>query len=182
MIGSTVVASGPRRCSRARTAVTMTAGQRSGSRRRHRTSSRRPMVSTDGLTRSNGSVSHAGKKATSPAGRNCSRSSASWPAIVPVGVTTTSGRRLERSASAAIEIGRATSTTASRAAGSPRARVSAGSSRSSGGSAARRTGPSRVPTASGARGRRCAIWARTSHRPSGRDVLGFENLRARMNA
>ncbi len=94
MIGSTVVASGPRRCSTARTAVTMTAGQRSGSRRRHRTSSRRPMVSTDGLTRSNGSVSQAGKNATSPAGRNCSRSSASWPAIVPVGVTTTSGRRL----------------------------------------------------------------------------------------
>ena len=139
------VAPGPRRCSRARTPVTTTAGQRSGSRRRHSTSRRRPIVSTDGLTRSNGSVSQAGNKATSPAGRNCSRSSASWAAIVPVGVATTSGRRLDSVARAAIEIGRATSTTASRASGSPRARVSAGSSRSSGGSAARRTGPSRLP-------------------------------------
>ena len=35
---------------------------------------RRPIVSNDGDTRSNGSVSHAGKSSTSPAPRNCPRS------------------------------------------------------------------------------------------------------------
>ena len=86
------VAPGPSRCSSARTPVTTTAGRRSGSRRRHSTSRRWPIVSTDGLTRSNGSVSQAGNRATWPAGRNWARSSASWPAIVPVGQATTSGR------------------------------------------------------------------------------------------
>ena len=47
--------------------VTITAGHRSGSRRRHSSSRRWPIVSTDGLTRSNGSVSHAGNTATWPA-------------------------------------------------------------------------------------------------------------------
>ena len=120
-IGSTAVVPGPRRCKRARTPVTTTAGHRSGSRRRQSTSSRRPIVSTDGLIRSKGNVSQAGNKATSPSGRYCSRSSASWAAIVPVGTATTSGRLLDSVARAAIEIGRATSTTASRASGSPRA-------------------------------------------------------------
>jgi hypothetical protein len=50
------------------------------------------MVSTLGLTRSNGSVSHAGNSTTSPAGMYCTRSSYSWPASVPVGQATTSGR------------------------------------------------------------------------------------------
>ncbi len=63
-IGSIDVAPGPSRCSSARTPVTITAGRRSASARRHSTSRRWPIVSTDGLTRSNGSVSHAGNKAT----------------------------------------------------------------------------------------------------------------------
>ncbi len=71
----------------------MIAGHRSGSRRRQRMSRRWPIVSTLGLTRSNGSVSQPGKWTTSPGGRNWARSSASWPAIVPVGQLTTSGRR-----------------------------------------------------------------------------------------
>ncbi len=67
-----------------------------GSRRRHRISSRWPIVSTLGLTRSNGSVSQPGKWTTSSAGRNWRRSSASWPAIVPVGHVTISGRLDDR--------------------------------------------------------------------------------------
>ena len=69
-IGSMVVAPGPSFCRSARTPATMTAGQRSGSRRRHSTSRRWPIVSTLGLTRSNGSVSQPGKCTTSSAGRN----------------------------------------------------------------------------------------------------------------
>ncbi len=44
-------------------------GARSGLRSRHITRRRRPMVSTPGLTRSNGNVSHAGNSSTSSAGR-----------------------------------------------------------------------------------------------------------------
>ena len=87
---------------------------------------RRPIVSTLGLTRSNGSVSQAGNSATCVGSEELRRSSPSWPAIVPVGQATTSGRRFDRPARAAIEIGRAASGTASRAFGSPSARVSAG--------------------------------------------------------
>ena len=79
-----------------------------GSRSRQSTSRRRPIVSTDGLTRSNGSVSQAGKSRPRRPAINWLRSSASWPAIVPVGAATTSGRRPERWARAAMEIGRAT--------------------------------------------------------------------------
>ena len=85
--------------------------------------------------RSNGSVSHAGNSATWSRPRNCWRSSNSWPAIEPVGQATTSGVRLDMPARAAIEIGRATSGIASRAFGSPSARVRPGSSRSSAGNA-----------------------------------------------
>ncbi len=92
------------------------------------------MVSTFGLTRSKGRVSHPGKSASSSSSRNWLRSSCSWRAIVPVGQATSSGRRFESVARAAIEIGRATSTTARRASGSPKARVSPGSSRRSGAS------------------------------------------------
>ena len=87
-------------------------GIRSGVRRRHRTSSRRPMVSTLGLTRSNGRVSHAGNSTTSPAGMYWTRSSYSWPASVPVGQATTRGRRPPSWASAAIAMARAASGTA----------------------------------------------------------------------
>ncbi len=96
MTGSIVVAPGPSFCSSARTPVTMIAGTRAGSRKRHRISRRWPIVSTLGLTRSNGSVSQPGKWTTSSAGRNWRRSSASWPAMVPVGHVTISGRLDER--------------------------------------------------------------------------------------
>ena len=43
------------------------------------------MVSTLGLTRSNGSVSHAGNSTTESGGMNWQRSSYSCPASVPVG-------------------------------------------------------------------------------------------------
>ena len=91
-MGSTSVVPGPSRCSGARTPATTMAGQRSGARRRQSTSMRCPMVSTLGLTRSNGSVSQAGNSTTSPAGMYCTRSSYNWPASVPVGHATTSGR------------------------------------------------------------------------------------------
>ncbi len=74
-IGSIVVAPGPNFWSRARTPATTIAGVWSGLRSRHSTSSRCPIVSTLGLTRSNGSVSHAGKWTTSPSGMNWVRSS-----------------------------------------------------------------------------------------------------------
>ena len=73
-------------CSNARTPVTIIFG---GSFLiRHKTSSRLPIVSTFGLTRSNGKVSHAGKRTTSRSGRNATRSSRSCPAINPVGAAT----------------------------------------------------------------------------------------------
>src|SRR3546814_2899718 len=55
---------GPSRCTSARTGAMSTRGARSGSCSRHIVRSRRPMVSTDGDTRSNGSVSQAGNVST----------------------------------------------------------------------------------------------------------------------
>ena len=71
-------------------------------------------------------------------------------------------------------IGRATSTTASRASGSPRARVSAGSSRSSGGRSASRTGRSTLPTApcGVARSLPLCVAARVARRSAGDDRSG----------
>ena len=64
--GSTSSTCGPRRCTSARTGATTTAGGRSPpARSRHITRRRRPIVSSDGDTRSNGSVSHAGNSSTS---------------------------------------------------------------------------------------------------------------------
>ena len=87
MIGSKVVAFGPSFCNSALTEPTTTRG-RSVPRMRHSTSIRRPMVSTLGLTRSNGSVSHAGNRRAFSAPRNCTRSSCNCCAPVPVGVAT----------------------------------------------------------------------------------------------
>jgi hypothetical protein len=101
---------------------------------RQRTSILRPMVSTAGLTRSNGRVSQAGKSRQSSRPRNWTRSSCNRAASVPVGHATMSGARSERCESAAMLIGLATSVIASRADVEPRAVVSAGSSRRSGGS------------------------------------------------
>ena len=56
---------GPSRCTSARTGATTTAGARSPpSRSRHMMRRRRPIVSSAGDTRSNGSVSHAGNSST----------------------------------------------------------------------------------------------------------------------
>ena len=114
--------------------ATITRGQRSGSRSRPpQHSRRRPIVSTDGLSRSNGNVSHAGST-TDVTGwpTNWARSSASWPAIVPVGVATSSGRRCDSRARAAMATGRAISLIASRAPGR-RGRASAPARRAAAG-------------------------------------------------
>ena len=96
--------------------ATMICGARSGSRSRQSTSRRRPIVSTDGLNRSNGNVSHAGNTAMSSGiSTNWPRSSASWPAIVLVGVATSNGRWFDSLARAAMATGRAISLIASRA-------------------------------------------------------------------
>ena len=65
------------RCSSARTPATMIGGApgRAPLRSRHSTSIRRPIVSTLGLMRSNGSVSHAGNSTTESGGMNWQRSS-----------------------------------------------------------------------------------------------------------
>ena len=52
------------------------------------------MVSTAGLTRSNGSVSHAGNRSTSSGPRKAPRSRASRSASPVVGIATTIGWRL----------------------------------------------------------------------------------------
>ena len=101
MIGCSVVAPGPSFCNSARTEPSTTFGGFS-LRKRHNTSSRRPMVSTLGLTRSNGSVSHAGNIKALSAPRNCTMSSCSCCAAVPVGAATTSVLPGDRALSAAM--------------------------------------------------------------------------------
>ncbi len=96
---------------------------------------RRPMVSTAGLTRSNGSVSHAGNSSTASGLRYWPRSSTRFCAAVPVGRATTMGWRSERWASAAMVTARAASGTARTAACRPATWRRAGSSRRSGGRA-----------------------------------------------
>ncbi len=61
------------------------------SRSRHIVRSRRPMVSTFGLTRSNGRVSHAGNTSTAASPMNTRKSSAMRCASVAVGVATRIG-------------------------------------------------------------------------------------------
>ena len=81
-------------------------------RSRHSTRRRRPIVASDGDTRSNGSVSHAGNSSTSSGPRNCPRSCTSRSASAPVGTASTSGRRVVTSANAATKSARAASGTA----------------------------------------------------------------------
>ncbi len=139
-IGSTLIASGLRRCSSARTPATIIRvpppAVSASLRSRHNTSMRLPIVSTLGLIRSNGSVSHAGNSTTESGGMNWQRSSYNCPASVPVGVATNSGWRSPSWASAATETARADSGTATSAAGLPKAWVSPVSSRSNRGSVA----------------------------------------------
>ena len=73
---------------------------------------RRPIVSIAGDTRSNGSVSHAGKSSTASAPRYSRRSAASRSASTPVGTASTTGRRAVAVASVAAKSARAGSGTA----------------------------------------------------------------------
>ncbi|CAB4621959.1 unannotated protein [freshwater metagenome] len=92
-MGSVVVVPGASFCSNARVPATITVGHSSSLRTRHIVRMRAPIVWTAGLTRSKGSVSHAGKSSTDDSPRNAARSSATSCAIVPVGVAMTMGRR-----------------------------------------------------------------------------------------
>ena len=71
------------------------------------------MVSTLGLTRSKGSVSHAGNNSALSAPRNCTMSSCSSCAAVPVGAATISVEPGDRALSAAMIAARACSEHAS---------------------------------------------------------------------
>ena len=82
--------------------ATITRGLRAGSARRHITHMRRPIVSVDGLTRSNGRVSQAGNHSTASGPSHVPRSSARVSASATVGTATTIGDRLEVSATAAM--------------------------------------------------------------------------------
>ena len=73
---------------------------------------RRPIVSVAGETRSNGSVSHAGKSSTASSPRYWRRSPAMRSASTPVGTASTTGRRAVALASVAAKIARAGSGTA----------------------------------------------------------------------
>ena len=150
MVGVASCTPGPSLCRRARIGATITRGG-SGSKassppwvRLHRSARRRPIVSTSGLTRSNGSVSHAGSTATGPAtapttepssppfrGSRQARSSATRSASTPVEVTTTIGNLSVKLASAAMRTDWAGVATASVASADPKRVGSTGSERSS---------------------------------------------------
>ena len=85
------------------------------------------MVATSGLTRSKGSVSHAGKSATVPVPRKVLRSCASRSASRTVGVTTNIGRRSLNRATPAITKAVAASGTANAVDPTDRASTMAGS-------------------------------------------------------
>ncbi len=90
------------------------------------------MVATSGLTRSNGSVSQAGKSATVRGGRKACRSWVSRSASATVAVTTRSGRRSPSTRSPARTYAVAASGTASVADPAAMASTMAGSRRRSG--------------------------------------------------
>src|SRR5581483_8700314 len=146
MMGASLASvAGASRWARARTGATTTSGARDGSARRQSTRKRRPMVSTFGLTRSNGSVSHAGNSSTqgrsgSPASKNDARSAARRSASWVVGTATIKGRRVERRTRPAMTNGRAASGTAMTALGEPARRVMPSSPASRGGREPRLTG------------------------------------------
>ena len=73
---------------------------------------RRPIVSVAGDTRSNGSVSHAGKSSTASSPRYCRRSPATRSASARVGTASRTGRRAVAAASVAAKMARAGSGTA----------------------------------------------------------------------
>ena len=101
------------------------------------------MVETSGLTRSKGSVSQAGKTSTRPEpppGVKASRSWASCSAAAPVGVTTSTGRRVPSRSRPARTKAWAGVATARVALDAPTTRVMAGSLRSRAGSERRLTG------------------------------------------
>ena len=131
------------------------------------------MVSTLGLTRSNGSVSQAGNRSTSSSDMKARRSWATRSASLPVGVATTMGPRLLRWARPAITKARAGSGTASTALVAPARSAIVSSFRRSGGSEPKltrasvpvvppprflaRSGPLPLPT-----GHKCQMRARSA--------------------
>ena len=126
----------PSRCTNARTGATTTDRLTRPTRRRHITRRRRPIVSSEGDTRSKGNVSHAGKYSTASGPRNCPRSRTRRSASASVGTARSSGRRVVTPASAATNTARAASGTATVDRRATTAR-SAGSSARSGASEAR---------------------------------------------
>ena len=149
VVGPASWALGPSLCRRARIGATITrgAGNEGSSSpwvRLHSRARRRPIVSTSGLTRSKGKVSHAGRTATGPStaptttapssalrGSRQARSSATRSASTPVEVTTTIGDRSVKLARAAMRTDWAGVATASVASADPRRVGSTGSLRSS---------------------------------------------------
>ena len=152
--GRAAVRNGPSRCSTALTGATTRSGPSPPGRPRsppppscQSSRSRRPMVDTSGLTRSKGSVSHAGRTSPPPGpppGVNPTRSWASCSADAPVGVTTSTGRRAPNRTSPARTKAWAGVATARVALDAPMTRVMAGSfaggQEASGGSPAQGTG------------------------------------------
>ncbi len=129
---------------------------------------RRPMVSTSGLTRSKGRVSHAGRTETAPssapavpsllsASSRQPKSSASRSASSPVAVTTRMGRRSLKAAADATTTACAASGTASVTSAAPIKAATAGSARSRRGTAARL-----ATVGSPARGAGCGLAVVTS--------------------
>ena len=98
------------------------------SRRCHSVRNRLPIVSTLGLTRSKGNVSHAGNTSTRCSPTKMAKSCANRSASAEVGTATTIGRRSESSASADSAMARAGSGIATTPARSPITDTNASSS------------------------------------------------------
>ena len=129
-MGSTSSTCGPSRCTSARAGATITEREGSAVLNRHIVRSRSPIVSIEGLTRSKGNVSHAGKSSTAFAGRKFCRSADRRSASAAVGTATTMGARREAASSPARVTALAGSGTTRTVEARPRAASTPGSSRS----------------------------------------------------
>ena len=125
-MGSVVVVPGASFWSNARVPATTTVGG-VALRNCHIVRMRVPIVNTAGLTRSKGSVSHAGKCVTASVPKNAVRSSTISRAMVSVGAATMMGRRELACVRAARVAARASSGTANTALRWPAMRSSPGS-------------------------------------------------------
>ncbi|CAB4533851.1 unannotated protein [freshwater metagenome] len=108
----------------------MTDSEGSAVLKRHSVRRRSPIVSIDGLTRSNGKVSHAGKSSTASSARKFRKSAESRSASAAVGTATTMGVRRDAASSPARVTARAGSGTTSTVEALPSAASTPGSSRS----------------------------------------------------